>query len=263
MMIQAIFFDIDGTLVSFKTLSIPLSTKAAINQLRQKGIKVIISTGRAYCDMVNLEDLEFDGYITANGACCVDSKGETISKHPISKESMERLALYLDTNPFTCVFVTEKGNYVNYVSDMMRSICKLINIPIPPVKPLAEILTHDIFQLDAYIDAAMETELFAYVLTDCIAWRWHTFFADINPKHCNKATGMDRFLTHFGIEREHTMAFGDGENDISILKHAAIGVAMGNANDDVKAAADYVTSSVDDNGVFNALRRFNVLEETV
>ena len=258
-MVQAIFFDIDGTLYSFKTRSIPSSTKVAIRQLRQKGIKVIISTGRAYCNIGNLDGLEFDGFITANGAYCVDLKEKVIAKHQISKESLERLVLYLDNNPFTCAFVTEKGNFVNYVDDRIRSLCKLVNIPLPTVKPIEEILTHDIFQLDAYIIAAWETELLTHVLTDCVACRWHPFFADINPKNCSKATGMDRFLTYFGIDSAHTMAFGDGENDISMLKHAAIGVAMDNAKDTVKAAADYVTSSVDDDGVLKALQYFNVI----
>ncbi|MDR3093560.1 MAG: HAD hydrolase family protein, partial [Bacteroidales bacterium] len=54
-------------------------------------------------------------------------------------------------------------------------------------------------------------------------------------------------------------AFGDGGNDISMLRHVAIGVAMGNATDDVKAQADYVTNSVDDDGIGNALRHFGVI----
>ena len=256
--IKVVFFDIDGTLVSFKTHSIPPSTKAAINRLKRKGIKVIISTGRSPFDVNNLEDLEFDGFITANGAYCMDAKGEIIEQRRICKESLERLALYLEEKPFPCAFVTEKGNFVNFVDAMMLSLCKLVNISIPPIKPVADILEYPIFQLDAYMDAERETELLNHVLTDCVACRWHPVFVDINPKHCSKATGMDRFLTYFGIEREHTMAFGDGGNDISMLEHAAIGVAMGDAKAAVKAAADYVTGSVDEDGVVKALKHFNL-----
>ena len=64
----------------------------------------------------------------------------------------------------------------------------------------------------------------------------------------------------FGIRLEETMAFGDGGNDISMLRHAGIGVAMGNAKDDVKVIADYVTASVDDNGIADALKHFGILE---
>ena len=258
-MIRAIFFDIDGTLVSFNTQKMLQSTKTAVIKLRQKGIKVFIATGRTVGEMNNLDDLEFDGYITANGAYCVDSQGKVIDSHRISTASLERLAQSMEQKPFSCVFVTEEGNFINYADDMMLYIRQIIDLPLPPKKSVAEIITHEIFQLDAYIDAEREAELLTHVLTDCIACRWHPYFADINPKKCNKATGMERFLSYFGIERAHTMAFGDGGNDISMLKHAAIGVAMGNAQDEVKAVADYVTNSVEDDGIVKALRYFELL----
>ena len=66
-MVKAIFFDIDGTLVSFETHKIPASTQEALKTLRDKGIKIFIATGRPQCLINNLGDLEFDGYITVNG----------------------------------------------------------------------------------------------------------------------------------------------------------------------------------------------------
>ena len=62
-----------------------------------------------------------------------------------------------------------------------------------------------------------------------------------------------------GVSKEETMAFGDGGNDIGMLRHAGIGIAMGNAKDDVKASADYVTTSVDEDGIFKALKHFGVI----
>ncbi|MDR0795258.1 MAG: Cof-type HAD-IIB family hydrolase [Tannerella sp.] len=257
--IQAVFFDIDGTLVSFKTHSIPPSTKAAINQLRNKGIKVVIATGRSLSDIINLEGLTFDGFITANGAYCADSEGVVIAQNPISRESLDRLAIYMKEKPFSCSFMTDKGNFINHIDDLMLSLSKLVKVPLPPEKPVAEILKHTIYQLDAFIDAERETELLTHVLTDCIGCRWHPIFVDFNDQNCSKATGMDRMMDYFGLSAAHTMAFGDGGNDISMLQHATIGVAMGNAKVNVKAAADYVSTTVDDNGVANALKRFNLL----
>ena len=256
---KVIFFDIDGTLVSFKTHSIPASTKTAIHQLKRKGIKVIISTGRAFRNIDNLEDMEFDGYITANGSCCIDSKGEIITQYLLSKESLGKLALFLEENPFPCTFMTNIGNYINQTNDLTRSVYQLVNLPTPPIKPVHEIIKHDVFQLSAFIDREQEAELLTHILRDCDSSRWHTSFSDFNVKNCNKAKGMDVFLNHFDIDRTHTMVFGDGGNDISILKHAAIGIAMGNANDAVKAATNYVTDSVDEDGISNALKYFNVL----
>lgn len=76
----------------------------------------------------------------------------------------------------------------------------------------------------------------------------------MTAKGNTKQNGINQIISHFGIRLEETMAFGDGGNDISMLRHAGIGVAMGNANDEVKASADYVTTSVDEDGIANALR---------
>jgi len=259
-MVQVVFFDIDGTLVSFKSHVISPATKDAIRQLRQKGIKVVIATGRAMCDIDNLEGIEFDGFITANGACCIDARGEVIEKHVIPEENLARLALYMEEKPFSCAFVTDQGIFVNYADEYMLALCNIVNIPPRPVMPIAEIFALEIIQLDAFIDIDCETELLTQVLTDCVACRWHPLFTDINAKTCSKATGIARFLTYFGLDRAHSMAFGDGGNDITMLEYAAIGVAMGNAKEHVKAAADYVTGSVDEDGIVTALQYFNVIE---
>jgi len=255
---QAIFFDIDGTLVSFKTHSIPASAKTAIHRLKNKGIKVIISTGRSFSEIDNLEDLEFDGYITANGTHCIDSRGEIIAQHLLSKESLGKIALYLEENPFPCAFMTNKGSFINFSDDQVLSMNQLVNIPTPPVKPVSEMIEYDVYQLSAFIDPKQELELIN-ILADCDSSRWHPAFTDIYVKSCSKATGMDHFLTYFNIDLEYTIAFGDGGNDISMLKHAAIGVAMGNGTDAVKAVADYVTDSVDEDGIFRALKHFEIL----
>ena len=255
---QAIFFDIDGTLVSFKTHTIPASTKASIKRLRDKGIKVFVSTGRALCDINNLEDLVFDGYITANGAYCIDADQNVIAQRLLPKENLRRLIKYMEEKPFSCGFMTNAGNFINFVDEAVATVSKLVNLPVSPVKPISEIIQHDVYQLDAFIDVEQETELMSTVFPDCSSGRWHSSFIDITAKNCTKAAGMESFFAHFGINREETMAFGDGGNDIDMLKLAAIGVAMGNAGDEVKAVADYITDSVDRDGISKALDYFNI-----
>ena len=84
-------------------------------------------------------------------------------------------------------------------------------------------------------------------------------FVDVTAKGNTKRNGIDQIIRHFGIKLEETMAFGDGGNDISMLRHAGIGVAMGNANNDVKAASNYTTTSVDEDGIANALKYFGIV----
>ena len=92
------------------------------------------------------------------------------------------------------------------------------------------------------------------------AMRWHPGFVDVIATGGGKDHGMDALLSHFGIGLEDTMAFGDGENDLPMLRHAHIGVAMGNADDLVKGQADYVTGTVDEDGISSALRHFGLLD---
>ena len=78
-MIKAVFFDVDGTLVSHKSKSVPESTRRAIEQLKEKGIKVCMATGRHLLEIEELpaKDIEFDGYVMQNGQLCYNEKKET------------------------------------------------------------------------------------------------------------------------------------------------------------------------------------------
>ncbi len=96
-------------------------------------------------------------------------------------------------------------------------------------------------------------------LPSLVASRWCPIFADINVRGVDKATGMAEFAAHFGFAHDETMAFGDGGNDVAMLRAAGVGVAMGNACDEALAAADYMTASVDDDGIRRALEHFGVI----
>lgn len=258
-MIKAIFFDIDGTLVSFKTHRVPESTKQALKELREKGIKVFIATGRPKLLINNLEDLEFDGYITLNGAHCFTADHEDIYKGIIPSEDIERVVEYTKSHDYPFVFVHDNQWFITKVDKAVEDIAKLVEISIPSVKPGEEALGKDILQIMGYFPTEADEEIFGKILTHCETMRWHPLFADIINKGTSKSRGIDEVIKHYGIKLEETMAFGDGGNDINMLEHAGIGVAMDNASDKVKASADYITSSVDDNGIINALRHFNIL----
>ena len=96
-------------------------------------------------------------------------------------------------------------------------------------------------------------------ISHCVSARWHPLFTDITVKGANKGNALITVATQLGLDIKECIAFGDGGNDLSILKAAGIGVAMGNGNDDVKAVADYVTASVDEDGIWNALKHFNAI----
>lgn len=259
-MIESVFFDIDGTLVSFKTHQVPESTKKAIRELRAKGVKVFVATGRMLSMLSVLDDIEFDGYITYNGGCCVDGCRREIFSHPIPVEQLEALSAHLKKDHFPVSYMCKEAMYVNELAPIVLDVANHVNVEPPVVMDPDEIIKNPVYQLCIYLEDDNKLQsVLKEVLTDCISNRWISWFADVNVKGVTKQLGIDKILEHFGLPLETSMSFGDAGNDIPMIKHAAIGVAMGNASDQVKEIADYVTDAVDDDGVLKALKHFGVL----
>lgn len=262
MTVKAVFFDIDGTLVSFRTHRIPASTLEAVRRVRAKGVKVYIATGRPLPFIDNLGELEYDGMITTTGAHCFTREGTVLCHRPVPLADVERVVshhLACPDEAFPIFFVCDDGVFVTRVNDEVGRVAALLNIQLPPLRPVQEVRGHEVMQVIGFFTAADEARYMASLMPGCTAMRWHPAFADVIARGVSKSAGIDCVLAHEGIALTETMAFGDGGNDVGMLRHVACGVAMGNAADEVKAAADYVTEAVDDDGVARALRRFGLI----
>ena len=251
--IKAIFFDIDGTLVSFNTHQVPQSTIDCLDRLRHAGIRLFIASGRHMVSINNLGNLHFDGYVTINGAMAiVDNK--VIHRSLISHDALHRINNFMASrHPFPCTFVLTDRLVINYYNDVVDNVLSQLNFPRLPEDDLTRFENDDVYQLISFFSEDEEPEIMQ-CLPDCDAARWSPLFTDIVPKGTSKVIGIQKICQHFGISQDEIMAFGDGGNDIDMLRFASIGVAMGNATDNVKAAADYVTSSVDADGISLAIR---------
>ena len=255
-MIKAIFFDIDGTLVSFHTHQIPPSTIDAIHKVRKQGVKVFIATGRPLPFVDNLGDLEYDGIMTVNGANCQIADGTVIRHLPIHRDDLLRLIDYYHRRPFPLAFAANDDIFITMTSPEALEVLSILNLKCPPVAPIERCLEMDVMQIIAFFKDVDDPCIMTEVLQGCSAQRWHPYFADVICKGNNKAIGIDSIIGHYGISLEETMAFGDGGNDINMLQHVGLGISMGNARDEVKAAADDVTGPVDEEGVAQALKRY-------
>lgn len=262
-MIKAVFFDIDGTLVSFNTHQIPDSTKQALTRMRERGVKVFIASGRPPVQMKFLKDLvdfEFDGYVVMNGQYCYDAGG-VYHAQSIPNASLRLLLPYLEETGLSCSFVELDYVYINRVTQAVIDLYDMLGgtARMEPTGDPARSLTHTTYQLSAFLPQEQEAALLEH-LPGCKAARWNPYFTDIIPADGGKPVGLQKTLERFGIRREESMAFGDGGNDIDMLRYAGVGVAMGNAtSEDVKQAADYVTSTVDEDGVRRALEYYGVI----
>ena len=256
--IKAVFFDIDGTLVSFASHSVPESARRAIERLRERGVKVFISTGRLLRHTEVISDIEVDGYVTVNGSYCVTADGRRIFERSFPRETLEKVFALEDKYGFQAALMTHDDIYIDRITDRVQSIIDLIHIT-PAVGDLRRIAaTEPVLQMCPYVGEELERTIMAE-LPECVGTRWIDIFMDINMRGIDKSVGARKVMEFYGLTMAEAMAFGDGGNDIPIVRDAAVGVAMGNACNDLKAAADYVTSDVDHDGVALALEHYGLI----
>ena len=257
----ALFFDIDGTLVSFKTHEIPPSTILALTQAKANGHKVFIATGRPPLIITNLGAIEhlIDGYVTINGALCFVGD-KVIRCKDIPKKEACLVTRDAQEKGYGIIVVGEQDVAVldpkGEVDRIFRGEIAVENLD--QARPIEEVMEQRILQLTPFFSSDYEEILMARIPC-CTSGRWHPAFTDITAMGADKGEGILAMAAHLGLDPKLTMAFGDGGNDKSMIRRAGISVAMGNALDSLKLEADYVTTSVDEDGVLNALRHFELI----
>ena len=261
--ITSVFFDIDGTLTSFTTNDVPRSARDAVEICRQKGIKTALATGRSPQELQAVQrtlDMDFDGCVCMTGQIAYDGKG-TYRDEYLKHEEIELFIGYLQDHPNISVHFSEKDyGYFNRIGAEVTKLYKDLGGTVDKavIDDPMRALDHNIYQFSMFVPLDVEKELDT-MFTHIRPVRWHPDFADFIPADGGKDKGIQAMLDAWGLGREGCVVFGDGGNDIDMLDYAGIGVAMGNAHPSVKSHADYVTQSVDDDGVYKALKHFGIV----
>ena len=200
-----------------------------------------------------------DGYILATGALCTYGD-EVVRKDVIPEDEVREVVRFctelgvptvvVGTNDIQIVNRNDEFNHV--FRDMLKVKYNKFDVP------LDEVIAQGVLQITPFLTPDEERRLLPS-LPGCTSARWYPTFCDITSAAADKANGIRSIAQHLGIDLSETMAFGDGGNDISMLQTVGTGVAMGNALDEVKAHADYVTTDVDNDGVKNALEHFGII----
>lgn len=258
-MIRALFLDVDGTLISFRTHEVPASALEALHRAHARGVRLFIATGRAVGDLAGLEEIPYDGVVALNGADCLMRDGEVVARHLIPRAEFEQAMALSAEMDFPVGLELNDGIFVNRVTPVVEEVARLVAHPVPEVVDLRRLFDRgDCCQMCFYVDPELEKRVMAR-LPSMVATRWCPIFTDVNLRGIDKATGMAEFAERFGLGAAETMAFGDGGNDVPMLRAAGIGVAMGGACDEALRAADWVTATVDDDGIRRALEHFGVI----
>lgn len=257
-MIKALFFDIDGTLISGKRPYIKEEVIECFKKLRNKGIKLFIASGR---HMLELEELgltkqfEFDGYLLLNGGYCQVGK-EIIYDNKIDKRDVEEIVKVVQNKHYPCLFIENDRMYINHVNQRVKEAQESINTMIPPMSQT--INKNHIYQIDPYVNEQELQEIIQYTKNIKVT-KWHDYAYDIVPSTGGKAAAIQAVAKYYGYQKEEMMAFGDGHNDIEMLDVVGYPVVMENGSDEVKSHGKYVCKHVDDEGVVDGIKHYKLL----
>jgi hypothetical protein len=259
---SAVFFDIDGTILD-KEQKIPDSTVEAIRNLRKAGNYAFLCSGRtkAYIRNEKLLSIGFDGIVAGLGTY-VEYDGEILYHDPLDDElvvrTVERLKQYhaplviegetylfadhedFAKDPFWGILTQEMGDHLLPIFGRKNDfLANKFSINLT-YKNYMEMMGDVADYYDYYIHA-------------------NETFMEIVPKGASKAAGIDIVRRHLNLDIDHIYAVGDSRNDLEMLTYAGCGIAMGNATKDAKDAADYITTDLWDDGIWNALSHFGLI----
>lgn len=255
-------FDLDHTLLDHNTWKITPSTLESIEKLKAKDYLVIIASGR---DMKNkmsigyLREVDPDALIHMNGTM-VEVRDKVLMDRLMDKALLKRILTYCSDKkmPIGCrineidyfinheeVMRFDKNYFGIYQGRNFQDPWELMNLPVRSL---------------AFYGSRERSEVLQGAFPELNVMPFSkNFGADVVEAAYSKARGIDRLCEYFDIGKQDTYAFGDSLNDIEMLRMVNMGVAMGNAQDEAKAAADYVTDNIDEDGIKNALVHFGLI----
>ena len=258
--IKIIFFDIDDTLRNSKSGFIPSTIPTAFKQLREKGILTGIATGRGIFGVVpEIRELKPDFFVTLNGAYIEDKKGNVIDSNKISKDKVESYIAWTKE-------VGIEYGLVGSHAAKLSTRTELISEAIDPIYPDLDIdpdfyEKEDIYQMWTFEDLGDNLTLPESLASTLRMVRWHEHSSDVVPISGSKAAGVAKVVDKLGLKPENVMVFGDELNDLELFDYAGISIAMGVSHDKVKEKADYITKTLEEDGIFDALERFGMVEK--
>lgn len=257
-MYKAVFFDIDGTLISKKTFQIPDSVSLALKKLKEKGIYTGIATGRHTLEIEEgnlLKDLEFDFYVTLTGQICYDHQ-KLVHTQALDPKDIQKAIDISNQYDIPLAFVEEKRIYINKVNDHLIAAHQSIHTPLPPIAIYQN--QQPLYQMCSF---HLPTELHLFNgLEHTTITQWHDGAYDLIPNSGSKATGIQKVLKPYGITLDEVICFGDGDNDCDMLEKCGLGVALKDSSDNAKKAANEITLAVDEDGIYHTLKKHHIID---
>ena len=258
--IKIIFFDIDDTLRNSKTGFVPTTIQTIFQQLREKGILTGIATGRGIFGVVpEIKALKPDFFVTLNGAYIEDKKGNVIYSNKIARDKVEE---YIAWTKEVGIDYGLVGSHEAKLSRRTEMISQAIDSIYPDLDVDPDFYQkEDIYQMWTFEDQGDDLTLPENLSLTLRLVRWHEHSSDVVPISGSKAAGVAKVVDQLGLKPENVMVFGDELNDLELFDYAGISVAMGISHEKIKEKADYITKTLEEDGIFDALEGFGMVEK--
>ncbi|ETP71017.1 putative HAD superfamily hydrolase, partial [Lachnospiraceae bacterium JC7] len=196
----------------------------------------------------------FDSTQSDKPICYFDPlNGTCVQKIEIAPDQIKTVLELCKKNSYSCLFEEERLIYANAISDELLEVLQDIKSAEPPVMDTDRALYNPVFMLIPVMNLEDSKEL-EKLVPGCQLVRWSDGLSfDLTKKGITKVSGIDAILKHYGFSLSECAAIGDGWNDVDMLKHCGLGIAMGNAKPECKSAADYICPHILHDGISDAI----------
>lgn len=247
-------FDVDGTLRDNVHHQVSQSTKEALRLLKQNGYKIVISSGRGIDSLKKtglMEQFPWDGFVCNNGQVVLDAKQNCLFHAKLKKESVEETLRIADELGYAVVLKSNPRIITKEPDEYVYETQRYFNNNIPS---LGQYVGQDVDAMIVYGPLGYDYAPFLNI-DGVTVLPGESTYADLTIEGISKATGIQLLMNLDGLDGY--VAFGDSLNDMDMFKHAQISIAMGQGNQKLKDIATYVTSSIDEDGIYNACVHFH------
>ena len=259
--IKIIFSDFDWTLFDHKTRTFNAKGIEGLNLAQKNGVKLVINSARTYYALKHLKTFDyipFDGFVLVNGGITMFN-GTTLYADYINTDIKDNIIEILNGKNLGFILITQFETYIKEVDKKL--INDFYNVFYEPY-PIdfnqyknEEVLSIQVFATPAY-DSFLKDLAKKYNL---IFNRVNENNVELFPIEFLKSKGIKAILKHLNISSNEAMAFGDDINDIPMFNLVKHSVCLGNGNEEAKKHASFVTDNIENDGMFNALKKFKVI----
>lgn len=260
---KILFFDIDGTILSEETNTIPSSTLNAIASARENGHLAFVNTGRPYAIIEQMiKDVGFDGFVCGCGTN-IYFQGKEIYHQTLDVNTRRKIIDLAYLCKVDCML--EGKTAVCFKDELYHPIMTFLKNKFIEEGHNTLIYSKNsdmpFDKFTVWYTFESDIESFKNAIKDefTIIQRADDFI-EVVPKNCSKASGIDFLTNYLDMPHDSTISFGDSTNDLSMLIHTKESVAMGNSNPILFDKVTHITTDIDENGIENALKHFHIID---